>query len=132
MDNLKQTALTKVQLAPMASIHTFLNRHHHLFWSQQLPLMLNLTRTTHLLAKTYSHREVTLLTNLRLVISIRLFVAPFHKCVFQNKSNFDAHYEGTGPEIWRQTNGHLNAFVSGAGALKYPFPTWEKSEHDVL
>jgi cysteine synthase A len=34
---------------------------------------------------------------------------------FENKSNFDAHYGGTGPEIWRQTNGRLNAFVSGAG-----------------
>ena len=54
--------------------------------------------------------------------------------IYQNKSNFDAHYGGTGPEIWRQTNGHLNAFVSGAGALKYPFPTYEnlKSEHDGL
>ncbi|EAU91082.2 hypothetical protein CC1G_03250 [Coprinopsis cinerea okayama7 len=34
---------------------------------------------------------------------------------FQNKSNFDAHYQGTGPEIWRQTNGGIDAFVSGAG-----------------
>ncbi|KIK09826.1 hypothetical protein K443DRAFT_433 [Laccaria amethystina LaAM-08-1] len=34
---------------------------------------------------------------------------------FENKSNFDAHFFGTGPEIWRQTNGHVDAFVSGAG-----------------
>ncbi|KAI6010513.1 tryptophan synthase beta subunit-like PLP-dependent enzyme [Pisolithus marmoratus] len=34
---------------------------------------------------------------------------------FENESNFYAHYEGTGPEIWRQTNGTLHAFVSGAG-----------------
>ncbi|TFK74296.1 PALP-domain-containing protein [Pluteus cervinus] len=34
---------------------------------------------------------------------------------FENRSNFDAHFHGTGPEIWRQTNGRLDAFVSGAG-----------------
>ncbi|KAH6914416.1 tryptophan synthase beta subunit-like PLP-dependent enzyme [Coprinopsis sp. MPI-PUGE-AT-0042] len=34
---------------------------------------------------------------------------------FENKSNFDAHFAGTGPEIWRQTNGELDAFVAGAG-----------------
>lgn len=94
--------------------------------------MLNLTRTTGLVAKTYSHREGTLLISLRLVIFIRLFVAPFYKYISQNKSNFEAHYGGTGPEIWRQTNGHLNAFVSGAGAKKYPFSTYKKSEHEGL
>ncbi|KAG7442961.1 PALP-domain-containing protein [Guyanagaster necrorhizus] len=36
---------------------------------------------------------------------------------FENLSNFNAHFEGTGPEIWRQTNGRLNAFVSGAGTI---------------
>ncbi len=40
------------------------------------------------------------------------------KTEIQNKSNHDAHYDGTGPEIWRQTNGRLNAFVSGAGWLR--------------
>lgn len=34
---------------------------------------------------------------------------------FENQSNFDAHFGGTGPEIWRQTNGMVNAFVAGAG-----------------
>ncbi|KIM45342.1 hypothetical protein M413DRAFT_338217 [Hebeloma cylindrosporum] len=34
---------------------------------------------------------------------------------FENRSNFDAHYLGTGPEIWRQTSGRVDAFVAGAG-----------------
>jgi len=34
---------------------------------------------------------------------------------FENRSNFDAHFTGTGPEIWRQTNGEVAAFVAGAG-----------------
>ncbi|SRR6266404_4197833 len=33
----------------------------------------------------------------------------------QNHSNFAAHFTGTGPEIWRQTNGEVSAFVAGAG-----------------
>lgn len=33
----------------------------------------------------------------------------------QNLANFDAHFHGTGPEIWRQTNGDIDAFVAGAG-----------------
>lgn len=34
---------------------------------------------------------------------------------FENDSNFEAHYRGTGPEIVRQTGAHIDAFVSGAG-----------------
>ncbi|WVY91645.1 hypothetical protein V8G54_037159 [Vigna mungo] len=34
---------------------------------------------------------------------------------FENLANFRAHYQGTGPEIWEQTNGKLDAFVAAAG-----------------
>ena len=29
--------------------------------------------------------------------------------------NFESHYTGSGPEIWDQTDGKVNAFVSCAG-----------------
>ncbi len=34
---------------------------------------------------------------------------------FGNEANWRAHFEGTGPEIYRQTGGCLDAFVAGAG-----------------
>lgn len=34
---------------------------------------------------------------------------------FENEANFKAHYEHTGPEIYRQTAGNLDALVLGAG-----------------
>lgn len=34
---------------------------------------------------------------------------------FENLANFRAHYEGTGPEIWQQVGGELDAFVAAAG-----------------
>ncbi|CAG8605235.1 8488_t:CDS:2 [Ambispora gerdemannii] len=34
---------------------------------------------------------------------------------FENLSNFQAHCNGTGPEIYKQTDGKINAFVAGAG-----------------
>lgn len=34
---------------------------------------------------------------------------------FENMANFRAHYEGTGPEIWEQTEGRLHAFIAAAG-----------------
>ncbi len=34
---------------------------------------------------------------------------------FENEANWRAHFTGTGPEIFRQTGGHLDAFVAGAG-----------------
>ncbi len=34
---------------------------------------------------------------------------------YENDANFLAHYEGTGPEIYRQTDGKVTHFVSGVG-----------------
>jgi cysteine synthase A len=34
---------------------------------------------------------------------------------FENLANYLAHYQGTGPELYRQTNGKIDAIVSGAG-----------------
>ncbi|MCB0325843.1 MAG: pyridoxal-phosphate dependent enzyme [Bdellovibrionales bacterium] len=35
---------------------------------------------------------------------------------FFNLDNVEAHYRMTGPEIWEQTDGQVDAFVSGAGS----------------
>jgi len=34
---------------------------------------------------------------------------------YHNQANPRAHYMSTGPELWRQTNGELDAFVAGLG-----------------
>lgn len=34
---------------------------------------------------------------------------------YSNKANWRAHYETTGPEIWRQTDGRITHFVAGLG-----------------
>jgi cystathionine beta-synthase len=39
----------------------------------------------------------------------------FHANQYHNQSNPQAHYETTGPEIWRQTKGHITHFVASLG-----------------
>jgi cysteine synthase len=35
---------------------------------------------------------------------------------FRNRSNADAHYDTTAPEIWEQMNGEIDGFVAGSGS----------------
>jgi cystathionine beta-synthase len=39
----------------------------------------------------------------------------FYVNQYHNALNIDAHELSTGPEIWRDTGGHMDAFVAGAG-----------------
>ena len=39
----------------------------------------------------------------------------FYPDQYNNDANWRAHYEGTGPEIWQQTNGRITHFVAGLG-----------------
>jgi cysteine synthase len=41
--------------------------------------------------------------------------AGFFANQFENLANFRAHLEGTGPEIWGQCGGRVDAFVCAAG-----------------
>jgi cysteine synthase len=34
---------------------------------------------------------------------------------YENELNVEAHYRGTGPEIWKQTGGQINTFIAGIG-----------------
>jgi cysteine synthase B len=39
----------------------------------------------------------------------------FYSDQYNNDANWRAHYEGTGPEIWEQTNGRVTHFLAGLG-----------------
>ena len=53
----------------------------------------------------------------------------YHSSDFQSKSNYNAHYNGTGPEIWSQTNGRIDAFVAGAGNFFLSYNSWCIADH---
>ena len=59
-------------------------------------------------------RAAFLLTNTRCA-KIGSVLCGLNMRSVQNLANLEAHYYTTGPEIWRQTNGEVDAFVAGAG-----------------
>ena len=49
---------------------------------------------------------------------------------FANTDNPAAHYLGTGPEIWRDTDGRVTHFVSSMGTTRYsPLAKGISAEH---
>ncbi|MGX1588366.1 cysteine synthase A [Brevundimonas diminuta] len=40
----------------------------------------------------------------------------FYADQFDNLANRQAHYEATGPEIWKQTDGHVDGFICAVGS----------------
>jgi cystathionine beta-synthase len=50
-----------------------------------------------------------------LALRISLKSGAFYVNQFANKANVTAHYQTTGPEIWRQMAGDIDAFVCGVG-----------------
>ncbi|PWN38324.1 PALP-domain-containing protein [Meira miltonrushii] len=62
-----------------------------------------------------TNAEISANTDEKTVDEMELKPRGFFADQFENISNFYAHYHGTGPEIWRQTGGIIDAFVAGAG-----------------
>lgn len=45
---------------------------------------------------------------------------------FENLANFEAHFTTTGPEIYKQTKGNVDAIVMGAGKARRIESTWQR------
>lgn len=73
--------------------------------------------TTSLASTSSGYAETKLRTALSSIVDSALDQKPrgFFADQFENESNFQAHFHGTGPEILRQVGGSIDAFVSGAG-----------------
>lgn len=46
-----------------------------------------------------------------------MVIGGFFANQFENTANFDTHYSTTGPEIWNQTHGKLDALVMSSGTV---------------
>lgn len=86
-----------------------------------LPLNANEERK-HLLRAYGAHLILTdprLLSDGAILKARELYAADpdkyFYPDQYNNPANWQAHYETTGPEIWRQTGGRITHFVAGLG-----------------
>ncbi|KAL6301251.1 PALP-domain-containing protein [Sparassis latifolia] len=101
--------------------------HHHLMRTSTTSIVVSTTATE---ALTEGHAVMSAQEEEELRTKPRGFFAD----QFENRSNYLAHFDGTGPEIWRQTNGRVNAFVSGAGTGADPEGSglYNKVKHGVM
>ncbi|KIM78831.1 hypothetical protein PILCRDRAFT_792674 [Piloderma croceum F 1598] len=96
----------KQNLAKQSAI-SFGHDHSHMLETHESSVVVT-TTSSHVEANTASDEN-----------DLRTQPRGFFADQFENRSNYEAHFNGTGPEIWRQTNSRVDAFVSGAGTGKF-------------
>ncbi|KAL4108973.1 hypothetical protein PRIC1_000680 [Phytophthora ramorum] len=63
----------------------------------------------------HTEQQIWSLQNNANALTLMTLAGGYFTDQFENTANYDSHFATTGPEIWRQTNGTVDAFVMAAG-----------------